>query len=149
MDYKAATREMKADSYKMASLPAEVRDGALRAIADALEKNKTEIFAANEADRAAGSALPAPILARLKFDEHKLADCIKGINDLIAMPDPLFQKQLVRELDEGLTLVRSSCPIGVIGVIFESRPDALVQISALCIRLRVPGGLPPWRVSLP
>ena len=134
MDYKAATREMKADSYKMASLPAEVRDGALRAIAAALEKNKAEIFAANEADRAAGSNLPAPILARLKFDEHKLADCIKGINDLIAMPDPLFQKQLIRELDEGLTLVRSSCPIGVIGVIFESRPDALVQISALCIK---------------
>ncbi len=134
MDYKAATREMKADSYKMASLPAEVRDGALRAIAAALEKNKAEIFTANEADRAAGSALPAPILARLKFDEHKLADCIKGINDLIAMPDPLFQKQLIRELDDGLTLVRSSCPIGVIGVIFESRPDALVQISALCIK---------------
>ena len=134
MDYKAATREMKADSYKMASLPAEVRDGALRAIADALENNKAEIFTANEADRAAGSALPAPILARLKFDEHKLADCIKGINDLVAMPDPLFQKQLIRELDEGLTLVRSSCPIGVIGVIFESRPDALVQISALCIK---------------
>lgn len=134
MDHKAATREMKADSYKMASLPAEVRDGALRAIAAALEKNKAEIFTANEADRAAGSALPAPILARLKFDEHKLADCIKGINDLIAMPDPLFQKQLIRELDEGLTLVRSSCPIGVIGVIFESRPDALVQISALCIK---------------
>lgn len=134
MDYKVATREMKADSYKMASLPAEVRDGALCEIAAALEKNKAEIFTANEADRAAGSALPAPILARLKFDEHKLADCIKGINDLVAMPDPLFQKQLIRELDEGLTLVRSSCPIGVIGVIFESRPDALVQISALCIK---------------
>ena len=134
MDYREATREMKADSYKMASLTAEVRDNALRRIARALEDNKTEIFAANEADRAAGSALPAPILARLKFDEHKLADCIKGINDLIAMPDPLFQKQLVRELDEGLTLVRSSCSIGVIGVIFESRPDALVQISALCIK---------------
>ena len=50
------------------------------------------------------------------------------------MPDPLFKKELVRELDEGLTLVRTSCPIGVIGVIFESRPDALVQISALCIK---------------
>ena len=134
MDYKAATKEMKADSYRMASLPAEIRDNALREIAAALENNKAEIFAANEADRAAGSSLPAPILARLKFDEHKLADCIKGISDLIAMPDPLFQKQLVRELDEGLTLVRSSCPIGVIGVIFESRPDALVQISALCIK---------------
>ena len=134
MDYREAAREMKADSYKMASLSSEVRNKALSDIAEALEKNKAEIFSANERDRSNGADLPAPILARLKFDEHKLADCISGIRDLIEMPDPLFQKQMVRELDEGLTLVRSSCPIGVIGVIFESRPDALVQISALCIK---------------
>ncbi|MBO5513546.1 MAG: glutamate-5-semialdehyde dehydrogenase, partial [Mogibacterium sp.] len=108
--------------------------GALKAIAEALVDNKEEIFAANKKDRENGAGLPAPILGRLTFDDHKLADCVKGINDLIAMPDPLFRKQMVRELDEGLTLVRSSCPIGVIGVIFESRPDALVQISALCIK---------------
>ena len=134
MDYREAAREMKADSYKMASLTSEVRNKALSDSAEALEKNKAEIFSANERDRSNGADLPAPILARLKFDEHKLADCISGIRDLIEMPDPLFQKQMVRELDEGLTLVRSSCPIGVIGVIFESRPDALVQISALCIK---------------
>ena len=134
MDHREAAREMKAESFRMASLPAEVRDGALRAIAKALVDNKDEIFAANKKDRDNGEGLPAPILGRLTFDDHKLADCVKGINDLIAMPDPLFRKQMVRELDEGLTLVRSSCPIGVIGVIFESRPDALVQISALCIK---------------
>lgn len=134
MDHREAVREMKAESFRMASLPAETRDGALRAIADALIANKEEIFAANSKDKANGEGLPAPILGRLNFDEHKLADCVKGINDLIDMPDPLFRKQMVRELDEGLTLVRSSCPIGVIGVIFESRPDALVQISALCIK---------------
>ena len=134
MDYKEAAREMKAESYKMASLPGEVRNAALTSIASSLEDCKDEIFVANQRDLENGSGLPAPILGRLKFDEHKLADCIKGIGDLIEMPDPLFQKQLVRRLDEGLTLVRSSCPIGVIGVIFESRPDALVQISALCIK---------------
>lgn len=134
MDHKEAAREMKAESYRMASLPAEVRNAALAAIAEALETKKEEIFRANETDRANGTGLPAPILGRLTFDEHKLADCVKGIKDLIAMPDPLFKKELVRELDEGLTLVRTSCPIGVIGVIFESRPDALVQISALCIK---------------
>lgn len=134
MDHREAAREMKAESYRMASLPAEIRDGALKAIAEALVDNKEEIFAANKKDRENGAGLPAPILGRLTFDDHKLADCVKGINDLIAMPDPLFRKQMVRELDEGLTLVRSSCPIGVIGVIFESRPDALVQISALCIK---------------
>lgn len=134
MDYREAAREMKAESFRMASLPAEVRDGALRAIGEALVDNKEEIFAANKKDRDNGEGLPAPIMGRLTFDDHKLADCVKGINDLISMKDPLFRKQLVRELDEGLTLVRSSCPIGVIGVIFESRPDALVQISALCIK---------------
>lgn len=134
MNYKEAAREMKAESFRMASLPEETRNKALKAIAAALEADKNEIFAANQRDLENGSNLPAPILGRLKFDEHKLSDCITGIEDLIAMGDPLFQKQLVRQLDEGLTLVRSSCPIGVIGVIFESRPDALVQISALCIK---------------
>ena len=134
MNYKEAAREMKAESFRMGSLSEETRNKALEAIAAALEADKNEIFAANQRDLENGSNLPAPILGRLKFDEHKLSDCIKGIEDLIAMGDPLFQKQLVRRLDEGLTLVRSSCPIGVIGVIFESRPDALVQISALCIK---------------
>ena len=134
MDHREAAREMKAESFRMASLPAEVRDGALIAIGKALTDNKESIFEANKRDRENGVELPAPILGRLTFDDHKLADCVKGIEDLIAMPDPLFRKEMVRELDEGLTLVRSSCPIGVIGVIFESRPDALVQISALCIK---------------
>ena len=58
----------------------------------------------------------------------------EGIRDLIGLKDPLRQTQLARELDEGLTLYRVTCPIGVIGVIFEARPDALVQISALCIK---------------
>ena len=57
-----------------------------------------------------------------------------GISDLTGMEDPLFQTQFARELDEGLVLKRVTCPIGVIGVIFEARPDALVQISALCIK---------------
>ena len=73
-------------------------------------------------------------MKRLKFDEKKLQDVVAGMYDLIAMPDPLFQIQLARELDEGLRLYRETCPIGVIGVIFEARPDALVQISALCIK---------------
>ena len=57
-----------------------------------------------------------------------------GISDLTGMEDPLFQTQFARELDDGLVLKRVTCPIGVIGVIFEARPDALVQISALCIK---------------
>lgn len=136
MDYKEIARGVKADSFKTASLSREVRDGALKAIIANLTAHKEEIFLANETDlkRAEQDNLPAPIRGRLKFDEHKLADCIKGMEDLAAMEDPLFRQLLKRQLDEGLTLVKTTCPIGVIGVIFESRPDALVQISALCIK---------------
>ena len=74
------------------------------------------------------------ILGRLKFDEHKLDDVTSGIESLISIKDPIKQTVFRRELDEGLVLERVTCPIGVIGLIFESRPDARVQISALCIK---------------
>lgn len=136
MDYKQIAANVKADSFKMAALPREVRDKALKSIIEALDKNRDRIFAENIEDltKAAADDLPAPIRNRLKFDTHKLEDCISGINDLAAMEDPLFKELLKRQLDEGLTLVKTTCPIGVIGVIFESRPDALVQISSLCIK---------------
>lgn len=136
MDYQKIASQVKADSFKTASLSRQVRDKALQAMIDSLSAHKEEIFAANARDleRAAADALPTPIQNRLKFDEHKLDDCISGIQDLRAMEDPLFQQLLKRQLDDGLTLVKTTCPIGVIGVIFESRPDALVQISSLCVK---------------
>jgi len=120
----------------MASLPAQVRDGALLEIIHALERYKDDIFDANRKDLESAKAndLPGPILSRLKFDESKLNDMKSGIADLLKAPDPLFKKLLERELDDGLVLRKVTCPIGVIGVIFESRPDALIQISALCIK---------------
>lgn len=136
MDYRQIAANVKSDSFKMASLPREIRDGALNAIISELDACRDEIFAANRADleKAAADNLPAPIQNRLKFDDHKLDDCISGMKGLAAMEDPLFRQLLKRQLDEGLTLVKTTCPIGVIGVIFESRPDALVQISSLCIK---------------
>ncbi len=136
MDYKQIAANVKADSFKMAALTKEVRDNALKAITKALDNNKGTIFAENATDleKAAADNLPTPIRNRLKFDDHKLADCISGMGDLAAMEDPLFKELLKRQLDEGLTLTKTTCPIGVIGVIFESRPDALVQISSLCIK---------------
>ncbi|MGI6722352.1 MAG: glutamate-5-semialdehyde dehydrogenase [Anaerovoracaceae bacterium] len=136
MDYREIAALTKTDSFKLATLPEETRNGALADIARALESAKDDIFAANAEDMAAAEAdgLPAPIIGRLKFDQHKLDDCIQGIRDLIGLPDPLFKTLLTRQLDEGLILRKTTCPIGVIGVIFESRPDALVQISSLCIK---------------
>lgn len=127
---------MKLDSSKMASTDITVRNAALEKIAESLLAGKERIFAANAKDMERAQAdniLPA-VIKRLKFSEAKLSDAIAGIHNLIALPDPLFQIQLKRQLDEGLTLIRETCPIGVIGVIFEARPDAMVQIASLCIK---------------
>lgn len=136
MDIRTEVKKMKADSPVMAALSPETRNKALEAAAKALLENKEEIFRANREDmeNAEKSGLGQAVMKRLKFDEHKLEDVIKGIQDLIRLPDPLSQVQLARELDQGLELYRVTCPIGVIGIIFEARPDALVQISSLCIK---------------
>ena len=133
---KAQVHKVKLSAPKLSAGTVSERNAALLAVAEALSANKEKIFAANREDmeRSEKEGIPGPVLKRLKFDEGKLRDVINGINDLIKMEDPLFQVQLARELDEGLSLYRETCPIGVIGVIFEARPDALVQISALCIK---------------
>lgn len=127
---------MKLDSSKMASTDIAVRNAALEKITESLLAGKERIFEANAKDmeRAQADNISPAVIKRLKFSEAKLSDAIAGIHNLIAFPDPLFQIQLKRQLDEGLTLVRETCPIGVIGVIFEARPDAMVQIASLCIK---------------
>ncbi|SDB05463.1 glutamate-5-semialdehyde dehydrogenase [Eubacterium oxidoreducens] len=134
MDYKELAREVKSASIMLGSAPEKLRNEALEAIAAALEEKKEAIFAENKKDLEAGSNLAKPILGRLKFDEHKLEDVTAGIRGLMELEDPSGKVLMERDLDEGLHLVRVTCPIGVIGVIFESRPDALVQISSLCIK---------------
>ena len=136
MNIKEQAKLVKLASPKMAGSSEEHRNHALNAVVEALQAHSEEIFEANKKDleQAAKDHVAAPIVKRLKFDETKLRDVVAGIQDLVNLPDPLFRKQMNRQLDEGLTLVRETCPIGVIGVIFEARPDALIQISALCIK---------------
>ena len=128
--------QMKLESPVMAATPVDVRNDALARIKDALLAHSSEIFAANAEDLAAAErdGVAPAIVKRLRFDEHKLADVTAGIDGLIGLPDPVGRILLKRELDAGLLLERVSCPIGVIGVIFEARPDALVQISTLCLK---------------
>lgn len=135
-DIQAVTAQMKADSYKMAALSLEKRNTILKNVKEALLKNKDEIFRANKLDMDAAeeNGITAAVKKRLKFDEGKLADVTRGIEDLIKLEDPIGKTQFKRQLDEGLVLHRITCPIGVIGIIFEARPDALVQISSLCIK---------------
>ena len=114
----------------------EQRNNALKAVKEALLLNKEAIFEANHKDMEAAKEnnIAPAVMKRLKFDEGKLADVCGGIDQLVSLEDPLGKLSLARELDEGLTLYRVSVPIGVIGIIFEARPDALVQISSLCIK---------------
>jgi len=136
MSYSSIAKQIKADSFQMAVLPVEIRNRALSEIARILRENQESIFASNleDLEKAAADQLPAPIISRLKFDDHKLSDVENGIQDLIKLPDPLFRTLLKRDLDEGLSLHKVTCPIGVIGVIFESRPDSLIQIATLCLK---------------
>ena len=112
------------------------RNCALNALALLLDSNKERIFAANQEDldTAAAENLSAPLLHRLKFGNEKLNQVIDGLHTLCNLPDPINRTISSTELADSLKLYRVSCPIGVIGVIFESRPDALIQISSLCIK---------------
>lgn len=136
MDFKEQIKQVKLAAPKMANTTKQNRNQALQSVSTALLHNQDAIFAANQEDRkqAKLDGVPEPILNRLKFDDKKLKDVLAGIQDLIKLSDPLFQTVFQRELDQGLLLKKVTCPIGVIGVIFEARPDALVQISALCIK---------------
>ena len=129
-------KKAKLVSNILAATDVSVRNAALKKIADALEAKKAEIFSANKQDieRSEKEGISSPLLKRLRFDKKKLHEVIDGINALIALPDPLNEVQVNRELSPGLDLTRVSCPIGVLGIIFESRPDALVQISTLCLK---------------
>lgn len=136
MLFQEQVRKVKKAAPKLAATTNEQRNVALAAVKAALLQHQAEIFESNKQDLAQAEAdgVSGPVLKRLKFDEGKLRDVTAGISDLTKMEDPLFQTQFAKELDEGLVLKRVTCPIGVIGVIFEARPDALVQISALCIK---------------
>jgi len=112
------------------------RRQAVLAMADALEASRDQILAANQADLAAAAddGLTAALVARLKLDGTKLDGAIAGVRQVAALEDPLGQRQLHTELDQGLVLERITVPLGVLGVIFEARPDAVMQIASLAIR---------------
>ncbi|WP_254173606.1 glutamate-5-semialdehyde dehydrogenase [Planktothrix pseudagardhii] len=123
-------------AQKLAGLSTVEKNQAIEAVAQALEAAAPEIIAANEADCRAAEAegIPKPLYNRLKFDATKLNSTIAGLRDVAKLPDPVGVVQIHRELDQGLTLKRITCPLGVLGVIFEARPEAVIQISALAIK---------------
>lgn len=136
MDIQTIAAQAKTAAIQMAALKTEVKNRALAAIADALESRQADIVAANQLDmdRSEQEHLAPPLLKRLKFDDAKIVEACEGLRSMVRLPDPVGRTLDAMELDEGLDLFRVSCPIGVIGVIFESRPDALIQISCLCLK---------------
>lgn len=136
MDIRQMAMAAKGAAVKLAAVKTAEKNNALQAVADALRTHAAAIVAANREDvtAAEASGLSAPLLKRLKFDEKKLSEVIAGVESLLGLPDPVGATLRATELDEGLELYQVACPIGVIGVIFESRPDALVQISSLCLK---------------
>ncbi len=131
----AAAKARKA-AIQLAAIDGSTKNKALMAICEALLANTERIKAANVIDleNSKKQGLEAPLMKRLKFAEEKLQDVAEGIKSLIELEEPVGKVQMQTELDEGLILTRIACPIGVIGVIFESRPDALVQISTLGLK---------------
>ena len=131
----------KADKVRLASIKISQTENqnrikALNFMADYLEKNSKEILEANNADYSSAEkkGISRALLSRLKLSKSKLNSGIEGVRKVGDLADPVNQVQIKRELAKGLILERKTVPIGVLGVIFESRPDAVMQISSLAIR---------------
>lgn len=140
MDFIQIAKDAKEASLKIADISTELKNKALLKIADEIEADKEKVFEANKQDLKAAEELvnkgeiTKSTFNRLKLDENKMRDMLQGIRDIASLDEPINKKLLVRELDTDLTLYKVSCPIGVLGIIFEARPDVIAQISSLAIK---------------
>ena len=140
MEERASTidiaRQAREASYVMKTLDEEARNNALTCISNALKAAKNEISRANQEDkrRAEEQNTDKTLKARLNIENEKFDNLLSGIDVVKSLPEPLGQVSLARELTDGLNLYRVSAPIGVICIIFESRPEAAVQISSLVVK---------------
>ena len=127
-------------SIEAMQLSTELKNIALNNIAKAFEDNKETILNANKQDLNEAQTLlnngeiSQSVYNRLKLDENKLRDMISGVKDIANLQDPINKTIWEREIAEGMNLKKISCPLGVIGVIFEARPDVISQISSLAIK---------------
>ncbi len=129
-------RQTRQSARQLALLSTAAKNEALEAIARTLETATPDILAANAADCEAALTenIAKPLYDRLKLSQSKLNAAILGVRDVAKLPDPIGAVQIHRELDTGLILKRLTCPLGVVGVIFEARPDAVIQIASLAIK---------------
>jgi glutamate-5-semialdehyde dehydrogenase len=127
-------------SRQLAKLPHELRNEALINIAEAIEHDSAKILKANESDcRAAEPAVKAgkmtsAMFARLRLSRRGIGEMAARIRDVARLPDPLGRRLSATELDTGLVLYKESCPLGVVGIVFESRPDVVPQVASLGLK---------------
>lgn len=127
-------------SLKLANVTTKVKNAALLKIASAISKHKRELLEENAKD--VGDAerllkrgkLTKAFVQRLKLDDYKLRNVAEMVRSVARLGDPVGRTLYAMQLDRGLELYKVSCPIGVIGAIFEARPDVLPQLSALCLK---------------
>jgi len=133
-------RKAKVAAIELAALDTVTKNAALKAMAEALDKGRQKIIAANNVDMDAAEELKASgeltdaLVKRLKVTDDKISGMIDGINDIVKIKDPVGDTMSTLELDDDLILYQIKCPIGVLGVIFESRPDVVPQIMSLCLK---------------
>jgi len=133
-------KKAKTATLVLAALDTETKNNALMAMAKALDRNRSAILGANVKDVSNAEAmakkgdLSDSLVKRLKVDEEKISGMIDGIKDVIKLEDPVGETMSTLKLDEGLILYQIKCPIGMLGVIFESRPDVVPQILSLCLK---------------
>lgn len=139
-DIEQKVMEAKIASIVLASVDTQTKDNALEAMAKALDANRNKILEANKADleeaerMKSEGKLSQALVDRLKVTEPKIDGMISGIRDVIKLEDPSGRTIKTLELDKGLELYQVSSPIGLIGVIFESRPDVVPQVMSLCLK---------------
>lgn len=139
-DFLNIAKIAKKASLEIADLSGELKNQALLKIADMIELNKNEIFEANKADleeafhMLENGEITKSTFNRLKLDENKMRDMVQGVRDIASLENPVGKKLFTRMLDKDLVLTKVSCPIGVLGIIFEARPDVISQISSLAIK---------------
>ena len=139
-------KQAKTASRVLAVATTEQKNKALEAIAQALEANTETVLAANEKDLENGrsNGMSQALLDRLKLDEGRIRGIAAGVREVMALPDPIGRVLEETKRPNGLRLVKVSVPLGVIGIIFEARPNVSVDSAVLCLKKRQRGD-PPGR----
>lgn len=122
--------------YQVALLPTDVKDKAITAVADALVSNSKDIIAANAIDMENGKnkGLSLGLLDRLKLDEDRIKGMAEGLRQVVSLEDPIGKVTEQWERPNGLKIAKRLVPIGVVGVIYEARPNVTADVFGLCFK---------------